>query len=49
MPVVAVDFGYTPIRVSELGPDRVISHFDELWDAVADLNVDKTVAARRLP
>jgi phosphoglycolate phosphatase len=49
VPVVAVDFGYTPIPVSELGPDRVISHFDELWDAVAELSVDKTVAARGLP
>ncbi|PPD44817.1 MAG: phosphoglycolate phosphatase [Methylocystis sp.] len=32
-PVVAVDFGYTEVHVSELGPDRVISHFDELWEA----------------
>lgn len=32
-PVVAVDFGYTEIHVSEFGPDRVISHFDELWGA----------------
>lgn len=36
-PVVAVDFGYTDIPVAALGPDRVISHFDELWDAVAAL------------
>ena len=33
--VVAVDFGYTDIPVRDLGPDRVISHFDALWDAVA--------------
>lgn len=32
-PVVAVDFGYTDVPVAELGPDRVISHFDELWEA----------------
>ncbi|MCC3246332.1 phosphoglycolate phosphatase [Methylocystis sp. WRRC1] len=32
-PVVAVDFGYTDVPVSELGPDRIISHFDDLWDA----------------
>jgi phosphoglycolate phosphatase len=32
-PVVAVDFGYTDIPVAELSPDRVISHFDELWAA----------------
>ena len=37
VPVVAVDFGYTDVPVSELGPDRVISHFDALWDAVAGL------------
>ncbi|CTQ66433.1 HAD-IA family hydrolase [Roseibium alexandrii] len=34
IPVVAVDFGYTPVPVTELGPDRIISHFDELADAV---------------
>jgi phosphoglycolate phosphatase len=38
LPVVAVDFGYTDVPVRELGPDRVISHFDELWGAVADLS-----------
>ena len=33
-PVVAVDFGYTdtPVR-GAWRPDRVISHFDELWEA----------------
>ena len=35
LPVIAVDFGYTDIPVSELGPDRVISHFDELEAACA--------------
>lgn len=34
VPVVAVDFGYTEIPIRELGPDRVISHFDELPAAV---------------
>jgi phosphoglycolate phosphatase len=34
-PVVAVDFGYTETPVAELAPDRVISHFDELWEAAA--------------
>ena len=37
MPVVAVDFGYTDKPVAELGPDRVISHYDALFDAVAAL------------
>ncbi|HEY8161394.1 MAG TPA: HAD family hydrolase [Methylocystis sp.] len=36
-PVVAVDFGYTEIPVAELAPDRVISHFDELWEAARAL------------
>lgn len=34
-PVVAVDFGYTDTPVAALSPDRVISHFDELWAAAA--------------
>ena len=33
VPVIAVDFGYTDIPVAQLGPDRVISHFDELMAA----------------
>jgi phosphoglycolate phosphatase len=37
-PSVAVDFGYTDTPVAALSPDRVISHFDELWDAVASLD-----------
>ncbi len=35
LPVICVDFGYTDIPVSELGPDQVISHFDELAAACA--------------
>ena len=34
MPVVAVDFGYTDIPVTQLGPDKVISHYDHLPDAI---------------
>lgn len=37
VPVVAVDFGYTETPVAHFGPDRVISHFDDLWQAVASL------------
>ena len=37
IPVVAVDFGYTDTPVSQLGPDRVISHFAELPAACATL------------
>jgi phosphoglycolate phosphatase len=34
VPVIAVDFGYTDVPIEVLKPDRVIGHFDELWDAV---------------
>jgi phosphoglycolate phosphatase len=37
MPVVAVDFGYTDVPVKDLGPDRIISHYNHLPDAVAHL------------
>jgi phosphoglycolate phosphatase len=35
VPVIAVDFGYTDRPVEEYGPDRVISHFEELPEAAA--------------
>jgi phosphoglycolate phosphatase len=37
IPVIAVDFGYTETPVAQLGPDRVISHFDELFEAVREM------------
>jgi phosphoglycolate phosphatase len=37
LPVIAVDYGYTDAPIAELGPDRVISHFDELAEACAAL------------
>ena len=37
LPVICVDYGYTAVPVAELGPDRVISHFDELEGACAEL------------
>lgn len=37
IPVVAVDFGYTEMPVEAYEPDRVISHFDDLWDAAESL------------
>jgi phosphoglycolate phosphatase len=37
VPVVAVDFGYTEIAVSQLGPDKVIDHFNKLPAAVFEL------------
>jgi phosphoglycolate phosphatase len=33
VPVIAVDFGYADVPVAELGPGRVISHFDQLAEA----------------
>lgn len=37
IPVIAVDFGYTETPVAQLGPDRIIGHFDKLPGAVFDL------------
>jgi phosphoglycolate phosphatase len=38
--VIAVDFGYTDRPIETYAPDRIISHFDALWDAVAGLETD---------
>jgi phosphoglycolate phosphatase len=38
VPVIAVDFGYTETPVSLLNPDRIISHFDQLAEAVSSLS-----------
>ncbi|HEY1311165.1 MAG TPA: HAD family hydrolase [Pseudolabrys sp.] len=35
IPVIAVDFGYSERPVSDLGPDRIISHFAQLRAAIA--------------
>jgi phosphoglycolate phosphatase len=37
VPVVAVDFGYSQIPVTELGADRVVSALSALPNAVFDL------------
>jgi phosphoglycolate phosphatase len=37
VPVIGVPFGYTPRPVAEFGPDRMISHFDEAYEAIQDL------------
>lgn len=42
IPVVAVTFGYTDIPVAELDPDRMIDHYDGLYEAVQ--SVLKTAA-----
>ena len=37
IPVVAVNFGYTDRPIAEFGPDRIISHFDALDEAILSL------------
>ncbi len=37
VPVIAVAFGYSAVPVAELGADRVIAHYDELFAAAGDL------------
>ena len=37
LPVVGLDFGYAPEKMEDLAPDRVISHFDELPEAIEAL------------
>ncbi|MFN0194157.1 MAG: phosphoglycolate phosphatase [Aestuariivirga sp.] len=36
VPVIAVPFGYTPRPVGEYGPDRLVSHYDGMWQTVQD-------------
>src|SRR3954468_14359898 len=37
IPSVAVTFGYTDVPVQQLGPDRIIDHYDQLFEAVQGL------------
>jgi phosphoglycolate phosphatase len=37
VPVVAVDFGYSEMPVSQLGPDRIVSRYDDLPAAIFEL------------
>lgn len=37
IPVIAVPFGYTDTPVAELGPDRIVDHFDALTEAIDQL------------
>jgi phosphoglycolate phosphatase len=43
IPSVAVTFGYTDIPVHQLGPDRIIDHYDQLFDSVQALLTTTTV------
>jgi phosphoglycolate phosphatase len=39
VPVVAVPFGYTPKPVADYNPDKLVTHYDDMWDAVSGLFV----------
>jgi phosphoglycolate phosphatase len=39
LPVIAVDFGYTDVPIVTLAPDRVVSSFEHLPEAIFDLTV----------
>ena len=41
VPVVAVDFGYTDVPIAQLEPDRIISSFLDLPEAIGDLLASK--------
>jgi phosphoglycolate phosphatase len=38
LPVIAVDFGYTDVPVAQLGPDRIVSRYHDLAEAVEALD-----------
>jgi phosphoglycolate phosphatase len=46
IPVIAVDFGYTNIPVSQLAPDKIISHFNGLVDSVTELLTQRDSAVQ---
>jgi phosphoglycolate phosphatase len=46
IPVIAVDFGYTDVPVSELAPDRIVSSFRQLPGAIRDLMADGGASPR---
>jgi phosphoglycolate phosphatase len=45
VPIVAVNFGYSREPIESFNPDRVIGHYDELWDAVQGLRIGKRQGA----
>ena len=38
IPIIGVDFGYTDRPIAEFHPDRVISHFNDLPDAISQMS-----------
>jgi phosphoglycolate phosphatase len=52
IPVIAVDYGYTNVPVSQLAPDKIISHFNVLPDLVTELLLQRDTplgASQALP
>jgi phosphoglycolate phosphatase len=41
VPVIGVEFGYTDVPIADLKPDRLISHMNELPEAVESLMVQR--------
>ena len=37
VPFIGVTFGYTDVPMRDLGPDALISHYDQFQDALAQL------------
>lgn len=35
VPVIGVPFGYTPRPVAEYKPDYLVTHYDQMWDAIS--------------
>ena len=42
VPVIAVDFGYTEVPIASLSPDRIISSFNELAEAIGEVSTRRT-------
>ena len=41
VPVIAVDFGYTDVPIATLQPDRIISSYGELPEAIAAVTASR--------
>jgi phosphoglycolate phosphatase len=37
IPIIAVDFGYSDVPVADLSPDKIVSNFDTLLEAIRSL------------
>jgi len=41
VPVIGVDFGYTDVPIATLQPDRIISSYGELPEAIAAVTASR--------